>query len=155
MPTTLCAPVTEFELWPRIGRRDTAEKVLILKSKGPFPVDRFERHSHRRCPRPFALQLPSLSSGRTFEGEIRPKNDLSHKSKGPLFVDRFERHSHRRCPRPSAIHLPSLNSRHALEGKIRPKIEFSHMSKGPLLVDRFERHSHRRCPRPLRSSYRL
>jgi hypothetical protein len=44
----------------------------------PLPVDRFERHSHRRCPRPPALQLPSLSSDRALEGEIQAKNKKSH-----------------------------------------------------------------------------
>jgi hypothetical protein len=116
-----CAPLSEFEFWPLIGRRDKAKNELSPKSKGPLPVDRFERHTHRRCPRPPALQLPSLSSGRALEGEIQAKNELSHKSKGHLPLDRFQRHSHRRCPRLTAVQLPSLSSGSALKGEIRTK----------------------------------
>jgi hypothetical protein len=33
VPTAPCAPVIVFELWPRIGRRDTAEKRNELQEQ--------------------------------------------------------------------------------------------------------------------------
>jgi hypothetical protein len=78
---------------------------LSFKSKVPLLIVRFERHSHKKFPRPPAFQLSCLSSAHALEGELQPKNELSYMSKVPLLIDRFERHSHRRCPRPSALQL--------------------------------------------------
>jgi hypothetical protein len=87
----------------------------------PFLIDRFDRHSHRRCPGPRALQWLCLSSGLAFEGEIQPENELSCKSKVPLFIDGLERHLHRRCPRLPALQLACLSSGRSLEGEIAEK----------------------------------
>jgi hypothetical protein len=73
VPEAVCAPDIVFELWPRIVRRDTAEKPTEPQSKGPLLIDRFERHSHRRCPHPSAPQLSCLSSGRALDAEIAEK----------------------------------------------------------------------------------
>jgi hypothetical protein len=89
---TLCS---SYRVWALVAhwKARYRKNELRYKSKVPLLIDRFELHSHRRCPRPPALQLSCLSSCRSFEGEIQPKNKLSYKSNVPLLIHRFERHT--------------------------------------------------------------